>query len=64
MALLVRAFIVEKINGWDETALYNYLHANPSLRRKLGFETLPAFTRLPSCGPTGLRPVTFIRSVV
>ncbi len=41
MALLVRAFIIEKINGWDETALHDYLRANPSLRRGLGFETLP-----------------------
>jgi putative transposase len=41
MALLARAFIIEKINGWDETALHDYLRTNPSLRRNLGFETLP-----------------------
>ncbi len=41
MAILVRAFIIEEINGWDETALHDYLRANPSLRRGLGFETLP-----------------------
>jgi putative transposase len=42
MALLVRAFLVEEINGWDETALHDHLRANPSLRRELGFESLPA----------------------
>jgi putative transposase len=41
MALLVRAFIIEEINGWDETALHDYLRANPSLYRNLGDETLP-----------------------
>jgi putative transposase len=41
IAILVQAFIIEKINGWDETALHNYLRANPSLCRGLGFETLP-----------------------
>lgn len=41
MALLVRAFIIEEINGWDETALHDNLRAHPSLRRGLGFETLP-----------------------
>jgi putative transposase len=41
MALLVRAFLLEEISGWDETALYDYLRANPALRRNLGFETLP-----------------------
>jgi putative transposase len=41
MALLVRALLIKKINGWDETALHDYLRANPSLRRNLGFETLP-----------------------
>ncbi|MGN8215885.1 transposase [Halococcus salifodinae] len=41
MALLVRAFIIEEINGLDETALHDHLRANPSLRRGLGFETLP-----------------------
>src|SRR5699024_4630531 len=35
MALLVRAFIIEKINGWDETALHDHLRANPLLRRDL-----------------------------
>ncbi len=42
MARLVRAFIVEEINGWDETALYDHLRANQSLRRRLGFDSLPA----------------------
>jgi hypothetical protein len=41
MALLVRAFLLEEINDWDETALHSYLRANPALRRDLGFETLP-----------------------
>lgn len=40
MALLVRAFIIKEINSWNETALHDYLRANPSLRRGLGFETL------------------------
>jgi putative transposase len=42
MAILVRTFIVEEINGWDETALHDHLRANPSLRRELGFQSLPA----------------------
>ncbi len=41
MALLVRAFLIEEINGWDETALHDHLRANPSLLRRLGFESLP-----------------------
>jgi putative transposase len=41
MALLVRAFIIEEINGWDEAALHDHLRAHPSLRQNLGFETLP-----------------------
>lgn len=41
MAILVRAFLIEEINGWDETALHDHLRVNPSLRRSLGFETLP-----------------------
>ena len=41
MALLVRAFMIEEINNWDETALHDHLRANPSLRQDLGFETLP-----------------------
>jgi len=41
MAVLVRAFMIEEINGWDETALHDHLRANPSLRQDLGFETLP-----------------------
>jgi putative transposase len=41
MALLVRAFIIEEINGWDETALHDHLRAHPSLRQSLGFESLP-----------------------
>jgi putative transposase len=40
MAILVRTFLIETLNGWDETALHDYLYANPSLRRDLGFETL------------------------
>jgi putative transposase len=42
MTLLVRAFLIKEFNGWDDTALHDYLRANPSLRRSLGFETLPA----------------------
>jgi putative transposase len=41
MAKLVRAFIIEEINGWDETALHDHLRVNPSLCRNLGFESLP-----------------------
>lgn len=41
MAILVRAFLIEEINGWDDTALHDYLRANPSLQQELGFETLP-----------------------
>jgi putative transposase len=41
MTLLVRAFSIEEINGWDETALHDYLKANHSLRCGFGFETLP-----------------------
>jgi putative transposase len=41
MAIHVRAALLTEINGWDETALYDYLRAHPSLRRNLGFETLP-----------------------
>ena len=41
MALLVRACLLKEINGWDETALHDRLQAYPSLRRQLGFETLP-----------------------
>jgi putative transposase len=39
--ILVRACLLKEINGWDETALYDHLRAHPSLRRSLGFETLP-----------------------
>lgn len=42
MALLVRAFIIEEINGWDETTLHDHLRANPLLRRDLECESLPA----------------------
>lgn len=28
MAILVRAFLIEKLNGWDETALHDYLRAH------------------------------------
>jgi putative transposase len=41
MALLVRAFLIAEINGWDETALHDHLRANLSLQCDLGFETLP-----------------------
>jgi putative transposase len=41
MALLVRTCLLKEINGWDETALHDYLRANPSLRQNLGFEALP-----------------------
>jgi putative transposase len=41
MAMLLRAFLIEEINGWDDTALHDHLYANPSLRRGLGFEMLP-----------------------
>nr|WP_273742486.1 transposase [Natrinema soli] len=41
MVILIRAFIIGEINGWDETALHDYLRANSALRRDLGFETLP-----------------------
>jgi putative transposase len=41
MSILVRAFFIEEINGWDDTALHDHLYANPALRQELGFETLP-----------------------
>jgi putative transposase len=41
MAVHVRAGLLTEINGWDETALHDYLRANPSLRRGLGFGSLP-----------------------
>ena len=41
MTLLVRAFILKEINGWDETALHDHLRTHPSLRQDLGFESLP-----------------------
>ena len=41
MAIHVRASLIKEINGWDETPLHDHLRANPSLRRGLGFETLP-----------------------
>ncbi|WP_256684890.1 transposase [Halococcus qingdaonensis] len=41
MALLVRACLLKEVNSWDETALHDHLRAHPSLRRQLGFETLP-----------------------
>ncbi|WP_232833851.1 transposase [Saliphagus sp. LR7] len=41
MTLLVRACLLKEINGWGETALHDYLRANSSVRRGLGFETLP-----------------------
>jgi putative transposase len=41
MALLVRACLLKEVNRWDETALHDHLRACPSLRRQLGFETLP-----------------------
>ncbi len=42
MTTHVRASLLKDINGWDETALHDYLRAYPSLRRSLGFGTLPA----------------------
>ncbi|WP_246998747.1 hypothetical protein [Halosolutus gelatinilyticus] len=42
MTILVRVFLLEKLNGWDDTALHDYLYVNPSLRRDLGSETFPA----------------------
>jgi putative transposase len=41
MAVHVRAGLLTEINSWDETALYDYLRAHPSLRQNLGFEMLP-----------------------
>lgn len=41
MALLIRACLLKEINRWDETALHDRLQAYLSLRRQLGFETLP-----------------------
>jgi putative transposase len=41
MTRLIRACLIKEFNGWDETALHDHLRANPSLRRRLGFETLP-----------------------
>lgn len=31
MAKMVQAFLLEEINGWDDTALHDYLQAHPSL---------------------------------
>ncbi len=41
MAVHVRAALLKELNGWDETALHDHLRAHPSLRQKLGFESLP-----------------------
>jgi putative transposase len=41
MAIQVRACLLTELNGWDTTALHDYLRANPSLRCDLGFEMLP-----------------------
>ncbi|WP_157969414.1 transposase [Haloplanus rubicundus] len=42
MAQLLRVFLVKELHGWDyETALIEYLKRRPSLRRNLGFETVP-----------------------
>lgn len=41
IALLVQACLLKEINRWVGTALYDHLRARPSLRRQLGFETLP-----------------------
>jgi putative transposase len=41
MAIQVRACLLTELNGWDDTALHDYLYAHPSLRQDLGFETLP-----------------------
>jgi putative transposase len=42
MAIQVRACLLKELNDWDDTALHDHLRARPSLRRRLGFETLPA----------------------
>jgi hypothetical protein len=42
MGQLLRAFLVKELHGWDhETALVEYIQRQPSLRRDLGFETIP-----------------------
>ena len=42
MEALFRAFLLKELHGWDhETALCSYLEERPSLRRRLGFETVP-----------------------
>jgi hypothetical protein len=47
MAQLFRAFLLKALSGWDhETALVEYLQQCPSLRDKLGFETLPSQSTL------------------
>ena len=42
MDALFRGFLLKELYGWDyETALCSYLADRPSLRRRLGFETVP-----------------------
>ncbi|WP_160135391.1 transposase [Halococcus salsus] len=41
MSIHVRAGLLKELNGWNETALHDYLRAHSSLRQDLGFETLP-----------------------
>lgn len=42
MAILVQAFIIEKINGWDETAFHDYSRVNLLFCRDLDFGSLLA----------------------
>lgn len=44
MTILIRVFLLEAINGWNDTTLRDYLQATPSLRRVLGFGMLPPQT--------------------
>ncbi|WP_458210703.1 transposase [Haladaptatus sp. NG-SE-30] len=42
MTTLVRAFLLKEVHGWShETALFEYLRQQPSIRQRLGFDTLP-----------------------
>lgn len=42
MKQLFRVFIIKELNGWThETALVEYLRKMPSIRRQLGFDSLP-----------------------
>ncbi len=35
MAILVRVFLIETLNDWDDTALHNYLHDSLTQRPSL-----------------------------